>query len=181
MTSLFPIEQKICEQLDQTASGVYSLYSKESKPGLTEWTNEVKATLYRLACKYDVQPWGIGAKEAVGGCSEWLVDVCWIKVGRDKDDGEYDWQRFFYGLLFACEIEWKYSDRELLNDFLKLTVVRADYRLFVFACHKAEEANGIFERLIRHCPQANGARYLAIAVPDRTHKKVPLPRRAWTL
>jgi hypothetical protein len=181
MSELLPVEQDVCNELEKTAEELY----KEKPFSNKVWTERFNERLYKLAGEYDLQAWGHDAGER---CPEWLFDICWAKLGRKKDDtSEYDWMRF-RGLFLACEIEWGYSDGDLLVDFLKLSVVKADYRLFIFACHKPKEANEKFNLLMRHCPGSDGARYLAIAVPDSKHtelksdnKSILLPRCAWTI
>ena len=170
MNTLFPIEREICNRLDETAR---ELYPKEVNDSV--WTVQFKQSLFDLARENDLQPWGTGAGE---DCPEWLWDVCWAKLGRNRA-GKYDWKDF-RGVYLACEIEWRHDDANLLNDFLKLVVARADYRLFVFGCSKEQDAEEKFEMLIRHCPVSGGARYLALAVPDK-HPAKYLPKKAWTL
>ena len=49
--------------------------------------------------------------------------------------GEKGWQGF-HGLWLACEIEWSQNKNAVFGDFLKLTVAKADYRLFIFSKSK---------------------------------------------
>jgi len=62
---------------------------------------------------------------------EWLWDLCWARMNI----GAKGWQGF-HGLWLACEIEWSQNKNAVFGDFLKLTVAKADYRLFIFSKSK---------------------------------------------
>ncbi len=173
MSELFPIEEEICQKLSVSAKELISRNSKTP-----EWTTKFKAILYKIAEKYGYQPWGTDAGD---NQSEWLWDVCWAKLGS-KGQGENDWKDL-RGIFLACEIEWKSDLEYILEDFLKLTVAKAEYRLFVFACRKQVDADSMFDILQRHCPGSEGARYMAIVVPDgwKHEKDSLLPHCGWTL
>lgn len=172
MTDLFPIEQEICKELSDRARKL----TKHASP--REWTSNFKTGLYELAEKYNLEPWGLGAGDKR---SEWLWDVCWAKLGGGSE-GEKDWKDL-EGIFLASEIEWDYRLDYILEDFLKLTVSKAEYRLFVFACKKEADVDSVFSMLKRHCPGSEGARYMAIAVPDdwKCENEILLPHCGWTL
>jgi len=173
LSSLFPIEAEICSELSRIAKELF-----KNKANDRNWTEAFKAALYDLALKHNYKAWGTGAGNEA---NEWLWDISWAKLGLDNK-GKYNWQDF-RGIFLACEIEWKINKEEILDDFLKLTVAKAEYRLFVFSCKKKLEANNTFNFLKSHCPGSEGARYLAIAVPNdwENEKKSLLPHCGWTL
>lgn len=173
MNSLFPIEEEICRELSDNARELIQKASPNSA-----WTSKFKKTLYTLADKYNFEPWGTGAGEKR---SEWLWDVCWAKVARNSE-GVKDWKEL-QGIFLACEIEWNYDLECILEDFLKLTVAKAEYRLFIFACGKEAGAASFFDILKQHCPGSEEARYMAIVVPNDWKQKDDslLPHCGWTL
>ena len=111
-----------------------------------------------------------------GESSEWLWDVTWADCPKDRE-GRYDWRQLRQVVL-ACEIEWKTDDDSLLEDFLKLTVCDAGYRLFVFT-HVTNRLREQFEMLMNACPGSRGHRYFAVAVPNSARHETEY--RAWTL
>ena len=102
---------------------------------------------------------------------EWLFDIVWANC-------KGPWESF-RGLRLACEIEWKTDERSNLQDFCKLTVCRADCRLFVFGC-KPDESDLRFD-LFEGFRHAVAGVYLTVAVPDGWDSPEPLPSRRWTV
>lgn len=98
--------------------------------------------------------------------SEWLLDAVWfIKRPAPWLPFEFpkkpEWATF-EGLKLACESEWKGDPNEVLQDFAKLTVVNADFRLFV---HSNQYYNGhvntvdICKSILNY---SSGARYIFV-------------------
>ena len=75
---------------------------------------------------------------------EWLVDLCWSNEGDD-------WKTDFKGLKLACEIEWNKDTEDLLYDFMKLTVIDAEIRLFIFQYNSEKEYKNIINKLEKAC------------------------------
>jgi hypothetical protein len=164
---LFPVENEIYDELNARAKELYDRKAPER-----EWTAEYKQALLRLGNRHGFQAWASGLPD--GG--EWLWDVCWVRCDRKE------WWKSFRGVFLACEIEWNAAEEKLMEDFLKLTVAVADFRLFVCTLHP-EKRERTFDPLLAGCPGSRGARYLAIGVPipGKCSPDDPLPYRAWTL
>jgi len=168
--ALFPMEKEIVDKLERKARELYQ------GPGSTNtrWTESFKDVLFDMGE-------GQGYKAY---CSRreperrhgWLWDVCWLIVGTKWTE--------LRGVMLACEIEWNPDEYYLLEDFLKLTVCEANYRLFIFTMKKPDDFTQ-FDLLMNACPGSRGYRYLAIGVPRtkdwRDQKLEKLPYRAWTL
>ena len=176
---LFPVEKRIYEVL---AAECMTLYPQTTS--LEEWTRGIKTCLCGLAkSDFGLHPWAGKCTEAE--YPEWLWDVAWLRYGPARA-GREDWMGL-EGVFLACEIEWQESTYNRLEDFLKLTVAVADYRLFIFTIpntHVAQDARAkIFDELKEVCPGSRGFRYLAIGVPNHPHKPEDgkLPYAAWSL
>ena len=71
------------------------------------------------------------------GRAEWLFDLVWL-VDRKcswstqfaRRNTEKTWENF-EKIKLACEMEWNGNGQSVLEDFAKLTVVKADFRLFI--------------------------------------------------
>ena len=71
------------------------------------------------------------------GRAEWLFDLVWL-VDRKcswstqfaRRNTEKTWENF-EKIKLACEMEWNGHGQSVLEDFAKLTVVKADFRLFI--------------------------------------------------
>ena len=125
------------------------------------WTKAVKKTLQCVGKCNGFTVWGTGLDDP-----EWLIDVSWVP------DGE-NWRTNFHGFTMACEIEWGRTDEHIREDFLKLTVVNAALRVFIFTLRKGAKALDEFEKLQKMSAYTDDQIYLAIAVPIHVSKKLP--------
>lgn len=109
---------------------------------------------------------------------EWLYDFCWGKEGKGKNG----WKKF-KGLKLIAEIEWKkgrdeYHLDNILEDFQKLTVGIATYRLFVLGYGDSEKSiynEKWLKSAIKECAKIKSDgkfRYLIIAIPKRKKENV---------
>ena len=165
---LFPIEREILQKLKEASQ---RLNDETPRP---EWTTAFKEALTKLGEGRDLAVWGGIPCRAES--SEWLWDITWADCPKDPK-GRSNW-RGLRQVVLACEIEWDPRDDWLLEDFLKLTVCNAAYRLFVFR-QVAKRLQEQFDMLMAACPGSRGYRYLAIAVPNTVGDE--LEYRAWTL
>ncbi|MCK4341434.1 MAG: hypothetical protein KAY37_06905 [Phycisphaerae bacterium] len=170
MTSneLFPIEREILEKLKEATQRL------KDEGSARKWTTAFKETLKELGEGRGLAVWGSFSDDPDN--SEWLWDITWADCPKDSE-GRYSW-RGLRQVVLACEIEWKPDGDWLLEDFLKLTVCNAAYRVFVFT-QVPNNLEKWFDMLMDACPGSRGYRYLAIAVPNTVGGKVEY--RAWTL
>ena len=165
---LFPIEREIVEKLEEATQRL------KDEGSARKWTTAFKETLKELGEGRGLAVWGSFSDDSNG--SEWLWDITWADCPKDAK-GCYSW-RGLRQVVLACEIEWNTHDDWLLEDFLKLTVCNAAYRLFVFT-QVGKRLQEQFDMLMAACPGSRGYRYLAIAVPNTVGDE--LEYRAWTL
>jgi hypothetical protein len=165
---LFPIEDEILAKLKEATERLKDEVSRE------KWTTAFKGTLKELGEGRGLAVWGSFSNDPHN--SEWLWDITWADCPRETD-GHYSW-RGLRQVVLACEIEWETHDGSLLEDFLKLTVCNAGYRLFVFT-QVAKRRQEQFNMLKAACPGSRGYRYLAVGIPNTVGGKVEY--RAWTL
>ena len=162
--ALFPIEQEIVSGLNQEAERLYEMAATRK-----EWTATFKKTLRKLGKERGYEVWAKFDDEPNSG---WLWDLCWARC-----DKAHPLQTLSH-IALACEIEWTTGDDYLLEDFLKLTVCDAGFRVFIFTWQE-RTGKHCFRLLMNACPPSRGYRYLAIGVPE--HKMDELPCCAWTL
>ncbi len=133
------------------------------------WTVEFKRILQQIGIDEGFTVWGTGLDN-----SEWLYDVCWVKDG-DK------WMTHFKGLELICEMEWGESDFDHLNDFYKLCVGMANYRIFMFGYDNTYLGNEVYKEKIRLFKKASaftkGQKFLVIGIPRPCN--IDLPWEAW--
>lgn len=166
MTSeLFPIEAEIVAALEQAATTLLG------QPN-SAWTQAFKLSLRGVGHSHGFEVWGSLPDDGNNSkfCNEWLCDLCWLRCDRGL------WQHLS-GMALACEIEWKSDDESLLEDFLKLTVVDSEWRLFVFTARPGKMAEQ-FKLLRGVCPGSRGNRYLTIAVDGPPFK---LHHQSWAV
>lgn len=87
------------------------------------WTHEVKKILVNMAPKTN----GIEVCASGAGANwgEWLCDVTWLQYSGER------FQRPLLKMLLAAESEWG-DEGDILDDFEKLLVCRADVRVMIF-------------------------------------------------
>ncbi len=112
-----------------------SLQNKDFKTS-SIWTTVLLKKFGELGCCLGYVPYPYKSENT----GEWLVDLCWSK---EKDN----WQETFTGLKLACEIEWARNIDEILYDFMKLTVIRADIRLMIIQYDREEELEGYIRKI----------------------------------
>lgn len=99
--------------------------------GYKKWTEAFLNVLYELGMEqngikvYSSSVGKIISKEIGGG--EWLFDLCW----SIEDDGDDGWKKNYKGLKLICESEWRLEIDEILYDFQKLAVAKADIKIMI--------------------------------------------------
>ncbi|MYA28459.1 MAG: hypothetical protein F4090_02745 [Nitrospira sp. SB0672_bin_25] len=108
-----------------------------------EWTMKVKLLLTKLGNEkgYEVAVTGEGCTwGAKGGKgSEWMCDVIWADLSKDKSLGE-----LLRSIPLAAECEWG-NKQNVWDDFQKLLVIRADIRVLIFECNSRRAASRLVE------------------------------------
>lgn len=159
---LHPVEAEIVSRLHADAVQLASAPD-------SQWTKKIRETLIQIGTRDEsilCFPNNLSGEWEKGG--EWIFDLAWVKCPKDES-GNFDW-RNSKGIVLACESEWLTGQNYVLEDFFKLTFVRADYRLFIYT-YTDEDKNGQHpvDWCKNVCPDSiNGTptdRYLAIGFP----------------
>lgn len=93
------------------------------------WTNAVKTKLCRLGKekhKYTVCASGVDNGICQPDYGEWLYDVCWLRYSDEKN------AYLLSDVVLVAESEWG-NDQEVIHDFQKLMLARADLRVMIYA------------------------------------------------
>lgn len=162
-SQLFPIERDVVRQLYEV--GVQA-YANRLSDG--QWTREIKLCLLKLGQAQGFLTYP--RLKEIGFEYEWMFDVVWLEAKADVNHPEgFDWHHI-RGVRLACESEWGTYQDAILDDFLKLTVVIADLRLFVYTNVPVVVRNGGKEHPVDLCkrvsPMSRGFRYLAVGFPN---------------
>lgn len=111
--------------------------------------------------------------------AQWLFDLCWVVAPYETERGKFDWTRMT-GMPLACECEWTAKRHDILDDFLKLTFIPNQIRLFIYTNEKVSTPNDRAEHPVElcraACPAAKGFRYLLIGISRNNGFQVD----AWT-
>jgi len=187
--SLCRLEYDIVEELYEVAREGYGNPGEKGKPAskwsTRGWTRRVKESLWYLGhrerCmvypsiegeegeypdmndREDVRKW-LRQRRDRKMKMQWLFDLCWVVAPYDDSKREFDWTRM-RGMKLACECEWGRKRTDILEDFLKLTVVLADLRLFIYQNKKTIHSD---EDPVELCKRARsltkGSRYLLVGI-----------------
>ena len=138
-----------------------ALNSRNEKPRNGNWTRFVARKVASAAKRHGYRTRGHGHRN-----SEFMYDMIWLK----KD---HDGRLLRVGLVMECE--WG-NDEEVLQDFRKLLLARADERLIVFE-GKTDKSNAeLIERMRGEIGRFSGTeprdRYLFASWPKRPKKDV---------
>lgn len=159
---LFPIERDIVERLHKLGITAFREEYRDSR-----WTVEVKRALLELGQREGFLTWPRANESRFE--YEWLFDIVWLEAKHDAQNPEgFDWRKT-RALRLACECEWGMTESAVLEDFLKLTVVIADLRLFIYTNALINSEFGKIhpvELCKRICPLSRGFRYLAVGFPS---------------
>ncbi len=110
------VEQEIVDSLRDLHKTVVKSW-RDSKCTRRNYTHAVKKAVG-----------GLGEKLGYSVCShhhdycEWLYDLCWRKL--DKNELVLD-------VPLVMEVEWNWDYSDILDDFQKLMIARADHRIFL--------------------------------------------------
>ena len=109
--------------------------------GREAWTTAFMDKLYEIGRKENYEVYTSShnkiEKESKKG---WLFDLVW----SDETDN------LFKGLKLVFESEWNFDNDEILNDFQKLVVAKADFKILLFQFNTAEKFNSIIKHCIEH-------------------------------
>ena len=157
MRNLDAIEVQLCDDLKLRAEALYKAGVTSSN---TPWTSEFKKSFQILAGN-NYTPFGCGDHR------ELLWDIALV-----SGSGETPWS-----LKLACEMEWN-SGTAALEDFRKLTLSNAEYRVIIF---DSEVNHRKFESKVSDfrasTPQGDNSKYLAIGIPGPVHGNLKV--EAW--
>lgn len=114
---------EIIEKIHEAITAVHKKEDVELRSG---WTDEFKKALITVGETEGYKVYA-STKERRPGMGEWLVDLCWSIDGNNKDS----WRQNYRGLKLVCEIEWNMNENDILYDFQKLAVVKAEIKLMI--------------------------------------------------
>ncbi len=122
--------------------------------GHKKWTYKIKKLLVRLGGQEKYQTCATKI-EAATWPTEWLYDVVWLKAT----------EKFLVSdIALVAEIEWG-NERDVWDDFQKLPLARADYRVMIF-----DDKPGLRGRLIKQARKFGkcepGDRYFLASYAD---------------
>lgn len=166
---LSAIEQAICDALTTTVQSLSGDLSRD-------WTPPIKASLRDLGQREGHLVFGAPNSDNPDRQRdrEFLVDLAWARSANGRRSG-------LLGFALAVEMEWDNREEELLADFLKLTVIVADLRLFIFDIPSSADAiERKFSLLKSACRIPRGHRYLAVGIESKYARPSKVECRSWT-
>lgn len=125
------IESQICEQFDALISD-----EESQRWTTTEWTKQLKSAVAKLGKDRKFWVYANGCELSDGG--EFLVDLCWLEYNGST----------LVNIPLVLESEWAPSGAS--DDFQKLTMLRADHRVMVFAVTTETDRDEAFQTLLAH-------------------------------
>jgi hypothetical protein len=136
-----------------------------SEKSRRKWTGKIKKELVKLGHGDEYKFWVNAKAPGADWEHDWLYDVTWVRYDKKPVSEMEDRRagnRKLGRLVLAVESEW--IDTDVVNDFEKLVVCRADLRVMIFNKFAKETVACAFQRLKSYV-QANeqraaGDRYL---------------------
>ncbi len=104
----------------------------EQRNSSAYWTTRLFSELDRLAEKLNVEV----RHDPRGGNPDWgefLYDVCFLVTDGISQDSYFAPETPLKKVLLVLECEWGTGTKNILFDFTKLLIVRAELRVFVFS------------------------------------------------
>lgn len=131
----------------EIAFGDISRWSPEELRSNKHFTRTLFAALAKLGkeLKYDVRMSSTSPHENW----EYLFDVCFLETGRTGSPGDGYFTRDYplRKLVLALESEWGTNVNEILYDFCKLLLVRAELKVLVFYQPNEEKIEEVISRI----------------------------------
>jgi hypothetical protein len=162
-TVLDKLEENIIDEFRDKLKGIPK-WNREKNEGMknAQWTKEVKNAVGRILKKNSCKVCASACEQKDSG--EWLYDLTGIYI----NEGGY-----FERIPLILESEWKWCkntqeeyESEIIKDFRKLLVSRADHRVMVFEAESEEKEKEVIGRLLQHVRNcrhsAAGDRYLFV-------------------
>lgn len=148
-------------ELDDTEMAIKGELERVVAGGKIE-TSDIKKVLRRLG---ESQRRCSGNSEgSLFADSGWLYDFTWAEMDRPKERGQ------LLLIHLAVESELSSLDPEMDGDFHKLIQVRAEHRLWIFACLSREDVEKYMKRCVEHIGAfqrtVDGDRYLMVGFYD---------------
>jgi hypothetical protein len=128
------------------------------------WTQMIKKGLVSLGEKHGYHAYASQCENP--DRPEWLYDVTWIQVGQGKQ------QLLVADSPLVAEIEWSSKEGDIMDDFQKLLLARADTRLMVFEAKNPKIGMERTEKLIeqiRAYSHTQAGDYYVLACLDNCH------------
>ncbi len=144
------------------------------KKGAAEWTKIIMRALRKWGKDRGYVDYPSRKKNGRRSRREWLYDFCWRIQGKGKSG----WKKHFKGLPLIAEIEWKKREGSILEEFYKLTVGIAKYRLLVISYYDKGDGKldmKCLESVIQKCAKTKSGkefRYLTIAIPEKEKENI---------
>lgn len=134
-----------------------------------QWTLQVKEGLIGLARTYGYQAHASQCENH--GLGEWLYDVTWLQAGVGQQEG------LVTDSPLVAEIEWSHTEGDIMKDFKKLLLARADTRLMVFEAPTPKIARRRMDRLIAqiraYSRTESGDRYILACLDNPRSEEEP--------
>ena len=127
--------------IEEIKRGLIEVHKKSKANTMRKWTQAFLEKLFDIGKKHKfiVYP---DCKRMEG---QWLFDLCWSK----ENEGD-KWIKGFKGLKLICESEWKMNDEEIIYDFHKLVVCKADIKLMIVQYNSKKR----FDEIKKLCEQS---------------------------
>ena len=125
---------------------------KQSWP-IKEWTSNIFEALIDTGHKEGYKVYCKTGNSRDG--SEWLYDLTWLDYNTETKE--------LKKCALALESEWNMKESDIIDDFSKLLLVRADYKMFVFQQKNIkgfEDYINKFRKLIQSYKDNKGDSYI---------------------
>ncbi|MBE3085777.1 MAG: hypothetical protein IMZ64_06120 [Bacteroidetes bacterium] len=128
------------------------------------WTQAFFAVLKKIGNEQGFKVYTSSANGKISpkeGGAEWLFDLCW----SFERPGNDDWGKDYKGLKLICECEWQMNAADIIHDFQKLAVGKAELKIMMVQ-YKSEEQFNEFktscEKSVDKILYADGSEYILI-------------------
>lgn len=154
--------------IGEIRKGIQNMHSYSNAVGRQEWTDAFKRKLINIGRNAGYKVYASTEYEEADS-GEWLFDLCWSMEPDLKDE----WMYKYSGLKLACEMEWNMDKAEILHDFQKLGVAKADYKLMIVQYNESSQ----FDEIKKWCEESlspslynDGSKYFLIGSGNKESK-----------
>jgi hypothetical protein len=125
--------------IDEIKNGLIELATELNGESDLFWTKSIKDLFYKITNKLNLPYGTMPTNEEIGENRQWVFDLIWYELDKNSLEEKY---KPLLSLPLILECEWKPFYEDLVWDFDKLIIAKADMKVFIFQINGNSQFDG---------------------------------------